>query len=176
MKKLVIFTLIPHSIVDSITNSSSELFVGKSSSKENIEELLRCAYPNYRNEYNEIRSIDDLIAEELDTYFQYACSAHCWPATKNQYPILPGFTFDELYTLTGEQTPWNDEPQYELKNNSIDPHFRWSHSFVTDENLEEIKNKLDPKRQMYFLFSSNENPDWDYQEILMSFMDRFHLG
>jgi hypothetical protein len=29
---------------------------------------------------------------------------------------------------------------------------------------------------MYFLFSFDDNPDYDYQEKLEVFMDRFHLG
>jgi len=172
-----LFTLRVHSIICEITNSSSELFVGTSQAKENIVALIEAAYPEYRNEYDEIKNIDDLTEDELDTFFNYACSSHCWPATKEMYPILPGFTFDELYEQKDYGKPaWNGEIQYELKNNDVNPEYKWHSAFVTEENLLEIKNKLDPKREMYFLFSSDENPDWDYQERLMSFMDRYHLG
>jgi hypothetical protein len=59
--------------------------------------------------------------------------------------------------------------QYELK---VDEHY----NFVTKNNLEEFKNKIDPERKMYFLFSLDDNLDYDYQEKLEVFMDRFHLG
>lgn len=177
MKKLVLFTLKPHSVIDVITNSSSELFVGTAQAKENIIALIEAAYPDYRNEYEEIKNIDDLDASELDNFFSYACSAHRWPATKEMYPVLPGFTFDELYEPEdGGKLAWNGEVQYDLKNNDIDPECEWHNAYVIPENLEEIKNKLDPKREMYFLFSSCENPNWEKQEMFESFMDRYHLG
>jgi hypothetical protein len=65
-----------------------------------------------------------------------------------------------------------------LKNNlPHDPNARWQNtSFVTEDNFEEIKNKLDPNRTMYFLFSKDENPDWEMQEKLEMIMKRYHLG
>lgn len=177
MKKLILFTLKPHSVIDVITNSSSELFVGTAQSKENILALIEAVYPNYREEYEEIRNIDDLTASELDNFFNYACSPHQWPATKDMYPILPGFTFDELYEPKDDSKPaWNGEIQYDLKNNDPDPEYKWHTAYVTEDNLEEMKNKLDPQREMYFLFSISDNPDWEKQQIFESFMDRYHLG
>lgn len=176
-KKKILFTLKPHSVIDVITNSSSELFVGTAQSKQTILDLIMAVYPDYLLEYDEVRSIDELSAEELDTYFDYACSPHCWPATKEMYPVLPGFTFEELYEVDDDGKPaWNGSLQYKLKNNDVDPEYSWHTAFVTERNFEEIKNKLDPKREMYFLFSRGENPDWDMQEMLETFMDRYHLG
>jgi hypothetical protein len=51
---------------------------------------------------------------------------------------------------------------------------RWR--FVTEDNLEEIKRKLDPDKRLYFLFSIYENPNWDMQEQLENVMNRIHLG
>jgi hypothetical protein len=176
MKK-VIFTLRPHSVVDVITNSSSELFVGKSQSLSTMKELIEAVYPDYLTEYNELKSIDDLTADELEIYFSYTCSPHCWPGEKSQWPVIPEFTFEELYVEEdGGKPAWNGEIQYRLKNNVINAKNKWDQSFVTEENFEEIKNKLDPNREMYFLFSLDDNPNWDMQEQLESFMDHHHLG
>jgi len=170
----VLFTIRTHSIIDVITNSSSELFVGKSQSKEEIIELIKAVYPEYLSEYHEILSIEELTFEQLDNYFSYACSPHCWPSTKEMFPVLPGFSFDELYELG---TPsWSKIPQYDLRNNDSKAEKPWQKKFVTEENFEEIKNKLDPKREMYFLYSLYENPDWDMQEELELIMQRYHLG
>jgi len=38
------------------------------------------------------------------------------------------------------------------------------------------KSKAELNNQMYFLFSLNENPDWDHQQDLMEIADRYHLG
>lgn len=56
------------------------------------------------------------------------------------------------------------------------PQDYWGRSFVTEKNLEEVKNRIDPQRKMYFLFSKNENPNWDYQKKLMGIGSRYHLG
>lgn len=172
-KTLLVFK--PHSTVDVITNSSSELFVGIHTSKEELEQLIEAIYPNYLNEYYELKSIDDLDDGELNNYFGFACSPHCYPATKEMFPVLPGFTFDELYVRDKEKEDkkWNKGEHYKLKNN--DPNSRWG-IFVTEDNFEEIKNKLDPNREMFFLFSINDNPNFEMQEELERFMIRYHLG
>jgi AAA+ ATPase superfamily predicted ATPase len=85
-------------------------------------------------------------------------------------PILNGFTFEELYEEENNgKKAWNNEIQYKLKESE-------NYCFVTEKNFEEIKKKLDPNKEMYFLFSKDDNPNWDYQENLMKFMDRLHLG
>ena len=173
----VLFTIRPHSIIDVITNSSTELFVGKSNSKEELIELIEEVHPNFRNEYEEIKHIDEVDPSELESYFCYMCSPHQWPASKRMYSVLPGFTFDELYEPEDNGTPaWNGEVQYKLKNNVANPKNKWDRDFVTEANIEEIKNKLDPERKMYFMFSIEDNPEWDYQEKLSEFMTRIHLG
>ena len=179
----VLFTIKPHSIIDVITNSSSELFVGKSQNKEELISLLKAVYPGYLNEYNELMHIDELSMDQLETYISYHCSSHCWPASKSNYGILNGFTFEELYEpekdwQTGKvKSPaWNGELQYQLRDNAKDEDNKWNQSFVTESNVEEIKNKLDPNREMYFLFSNDENPNWEMQEKLMNIMNRYHLG
>lgn len=169
MNEKIMFTIRIHSLVDVITNSSTELFVTKSSSKSEVEELIKSVYPDYRSEYDELKSMDELTSDELDAYMSYVCSPCCWPSCKSSFKVLPGFTFDELYEPDGRSPARNGEIQYQLKCND-------DYRFVTDENFEWVKNRLDPKREMYFMFSIDENPDWDMQENLMNFMERIHLG
>lgn len=181
MMAKIIFTIKPHSVIDVITNSSTELFVGRYSSKEAIEELIEKIYPNYLNEYEKIKTIDDLTVEELDQYFDYFCYPHSCPSKKSDYPILPGFTFEELYEEDGQGVAWNGELQYILKNNYIDPDpnedpWLLPSQFITKENFEEMKRKLDPNKEMLFLYSIEENPNLDYQEQLLNIMTRIHLG
>lgn len=168
------------SVVDTITNSSSELFVGVNPSKEELQAAIEAIYPEWETEYEELKSLDDLSLEEINMYFDYACSPHMWPATEDLYPILPGFTFDELYEPKMkdgvEEVAWNGAIQYELRNNVTNPQHKWDRDFVTEENREEILNKLDPDRHLFFMFSLDENPDWDMQEKLEKFMIRYHLG
>lgn len=180
MKTLFVFK--PKNVVDIITNSSSELFVLKGETKEIVEEMIANVYPEYKNEYDEVKHISELSVDELDNYFNYLCSPHMWPATKANYPVPDGFTFDELYepkknweTGEVEKPAWNGAIQYELRNNLVTKE-KWRSSFVTEENYQEIVNKLDPERKMYFLYSLDENPDWDMQEKLMNIGERFHLG
>lgn len=180
MKTLFVFK--PKNVVDIITNSSSELFVLKGETKEIVEEMIANVYPEYKNEYDEVKHISELSVDDLDNYFNYLCSPHMWPATKANYPVPDGFTFDELYepkknweTGEVEKPAWNGAIQYELRNNLVTKE-KWRSSFVTEENYQEIVNKLDPERKMYFLYSLDENPDWDMQEKLMNIGERFHLG
>ena len=169
MKK-VLFTLKVHSVVDIITNSSTELFVGKNQSKETMIELIEELYPNYLDEYEELKSIDDMSLEDIHNYLWYVCSANSWPAYKSDYYVPDGFTFDELYTpeidwktKLPKAPAWNGEIQYQLKK-------------FSDKTLELFKKRLDPNKEMYFLYSIDDNPNWDYQEKLMIIMDRIHLG
>jgi hypothetical protein len=178
MKK-VLFLFKVNNVVDVVTNSSSELFVLKGETKEIVEEMIKNVFPDYLDEYDMLSHISELSIDELDNYLSYMCSPHCWPATKSQYPVPDGFTFDELYEpekdwKTGEQAPpaWNGELQYRLRNNSGE---RWG-GLVTEENKEEIIKKLDPKGETYFLYSLDENPNWENQEKLMMIGERYHLG
>jgi hypothetical protein len=129
-KKL--FTIKPHSIIDVITNSSSELFVGKSQNKDEIRAVIKAIYPEYLNEYEEIKTTDELTVSELELYLSY----------KGYY-----------------------------ETNDYD-----SHWFDKIQNLEEEKEKLDPNKEMFFLFSLDDNPNWEMQEKLSNFMTRYHLG
>lgn len=176
-----IFVITVDNIIDLITNSSSELFVFNGKNKETVREMLSSIYPEWENEYEDIKNISELSIDELDTFFSYATGSHCWPAKKSDYGIPNGFTFDELYEKeldygSGEvKSPaWNGEYQYKLKSN--DKEYPIFGKFVTEENKEELINKLDPDKSMWFLFSIGENPNWEMQERLWNVGGRYHLG
>lgn len=209
---MVIFTFNPHSMVDIITNSSSELFVFKGKSKELVEEMIRELYPDYLREYRQLVHIDELDAKWLNQYLDYHCSANHWPCSPDEMPLIGNYTFDELYEpkrdwQTGEiERAWNGHIQYELRDNTrpprkekiivnfdefkdVDPYGEedwyddnwnpndyWSRSFVTEKNIEEVKDRIDPQRRLYFLYSRGDNPNWEYQKKLSGVGKRYHLG
>lgn len=159
MKKYI-FVLQVHSVVDLITNSSSELFVGQYNSKKIIIDLIKSIYPNYLDEYSEIKSIDEL--EEFVSYRYMYITKYYDEKTdsivyKNNPDLIPGFTKEEMF----------DDPEYDyiyVKNN-----------FVRN-NYKNIIDSLDPERKMFFLFSLSDNPNWNMQKKLMKIMKRYHLG
>jgi hypothetical protein len=173
----VIFAMYIESSIDLITNSSSELFVTEGNTKESVMQMLDSIEKCWVKEYAEPKRSDELTIDELNTYFEYACSPYKYPAKKSNYPVLKGFTFDELYEkVKDNEKLWYREESYRLKNNTINPRWEWDQNFVTEENKEEILNKLDPERKMWFIYSFGDNPDWELQKKLMNVAQRFHLG
>ena len=164
MKK-TIFILQVHSVVDLITNSSSELFVGQYDSKKIIIYLIKSIYPNYLNEYSEIKSIDELSVYELEKYisYKYMYSLKYYDLKTGDIvyvdnpDLIPGFTKEEMF----------NEPEYD---------YVYIKSHFVKNNHKRIINSLDPERKMFFLFSLSDNPNWDMQEKLMEIMERYHLG
>lgn len=165
MKK-TFFTIQIHSIVDLITNSSSELFVGTYDSKKIILNLIKEIYPCYLDEYEEIKSIDELSNDELDDYIQYNYMYNYkyfdFKFDKFVYQntpprIIPGFKPEEMF----------DDPEY----NTV-----YVKSFFVKDNYDKIIKNIDPERKMFFLFSKSDNPNWNMQEKLSKIMTRFHLG
>lgn len=60
-----------HSIVDIMTNSSSELFVTSAKNKETIKEMIKSVYPNYLDEYEEVKELSELSLSELSCFLDY---------------------------------------------------------------------------------------------------------
>lgn len=210
MKTLFLFN--PHSIVDIITNSSSELFIFKGGEQKEVEKMIKSVYPDYKQEYTELINIMDLSAEDLDGFMYNHCHARVYPAARKDYPLIGDYTFDELYEpkYNDGRLAHNGEVQYQLRDNfppkpkvkkfddfknmDLDPfqeenwtddedeeYFgdpRWRpRYFVKESNKMEVINRICPKHNWYFLYSSDENPNWDYQEKLMKIGGRrYHLG
>lgn len=166
----VLFKLQVHSVVDIITNSSSELFVGKNQSKKVLTELIKAVYPNYRDEYDKLVSLNSIPLRDFNTYLWYICNTHVWPAEKKDYYVPNGFTFEELYTpavnwKTKLQEPpaWNGEIQYTFKK-------------FSNAELKDIRKRFNPNNDIFLLYSLDDNPNWDMQEKLETIMERIHLG
>jgi len=200
-----LFVINPHSIIDVITNSSSELYVFKGKNKETIEKMIEEIYPNYLREYEPIVNITELSSGELNNFIWYHTQPDGWPSNREDYNLIGDYTFDELYEPVNRfgrieyrlkdnrfkktkikkfndfkkndlDDPWGEESndnidvidQYELRD--------WMRKFVTDDNIQEVINRIDPDHEMYFMYSIGENPDWEEQEKLMKIGDRYHLG
>ena len=173
MKKVLI-TINVDNTIDLITNSSSELFVLKNTVKQNVVEMLEFMYPNFRDEYEDPKNINELTVEELDQYINQHCSNYNGGSEINNYPLIRGFTFDELYAEK-KAKDWRGRVEYELKNNKVST-WQYDTSFVTEDNFEEVKHRIDPESNLFFLYSKDENPNWEEQEKLMGVGDRYHLG
>lgn len=157
---MVLFTLQFHSVVDVITNSSSELFVGLEGSKDLMVNLVKEIYPDYLSEYSEIKTIDELSDGDLDLYINY--HYYCWSNSEQRsiYNVIDGFTYDEMYIT--KKHSWGSTTYIRR-------------DFVKN-NRDRVNNAIDSERKMFFMFSSDDNPDWDMQEELMNIMTRYHLG
>ena len=155
-----LFIIKPHSVIDVITNSSSELFIGKHNSKDLMIEMIRSAYPAYRAEYDEVKTIDQLDDEELEMYISYHYEYWSNREQETIRNVIDGFTEEEMY-VTKE---FNGHEYTYL----IDDFVKY--------NRERIIQGIDPDKEMFFMFSYDENPDWDAQELLSNFMTRYHLG
>jgi len=162
----ILFTLQIHSVVDLITNSSSELFVGTYDSKNTVIELIRSVYPNYLEEYEEVKSIDELSIEELEDYIQYnyMYTYKYFDLKLDKYVyqhtpphIIPGFKPEEMFDTQCYSTIYVQD-------------------FFVEDNYDRIINNLDPEKKMFFLFSKGDNPNWDIQKKLSEIMSRYHLG
>ena len=134
----ILFTINPHSFVDVITNSSSELFTGKSGSKEDLEELIKMVYPNYLHEYLPLKGIEELEDEYLEVYICYRYETWSNSQQKNIHKLIPGFTKDEMF----EKRKWG---------------INLKEDFVNENTRERIINGIDPERKMYFLFSIDDS-------------------
>ena len=90
-------------------------------------------------------------------------------------------TFDELYEPELDNDGnikygWNNQIQYTVKNNEKDPKYKWDRNFVTEENKSDIISRLTKNNNLWFMFSIDENPNWEKQEELMNIGQRIHLG
>jgi hypothetical protein len=153
MKK-ILFVFAVDNMVDLITNSSSELFILHGNTKEEVIGMVENVYPNYRNEYDEIISISEIENEKLDTYLSYTHSD--W---KDKFAVSKAF---------------ETEPSIFYKNFDKFGKEQYWYGDISDEGYRIVREAL-PKN-MYFLFSIDENPNWEMQESLENIGIRYHLG
>lgn len=162
--KPILFVIQPQSIIDVITNSSSELFVFQGNDKEVIEGMISDIYPNYRDEYDELRSIQDFNAYQMKSFISWAYEkSGDWRHDWSYECIAPkGMNIDDL---TEEATDEFDKKWY--KNGK-----KFSSKKI-EEHLDEIKTALSGT---YLLYSIDDNPDQDMQAALSQIGSRYHLG
>lgn len=154
------FMLDVHSVVDVITNSSSELFVGDGVSLNAVEEMVKEIYPDYLREYDEIKSTTQLNEYEMYLYVEFHYGLFGYSVREAKESVFGGFTFDDIYemeTIAGRE-------------------FVCIREDFVPKNRERLNKLIDPNNTKYFMFSHDDNPDWSYQNKLQEVMKRYHLG
>lgn len=155
MKKIKIFVFNIDHAIDIITNSSSELFVLQGKTKEIVNEMILNQYPNYTDEYEELKNISELTTEELDTYISYKYYT---------------------YQRNNKHSLFDLDPSILWKNYNNKNEVKYWYPELTEEGAKLIKEKISPNNDLWFLFSIDENPNWDFQEKLETIATRYHLG
>lgn len=154
MNKKPAFVITVDNTIDIITNSSSELFVLHGQTKKHVIEMVKKVYPEYLKEYAEIVNIKDIDRRDLETYLDYEYSDR-----KNKIILAEKFNVPPHIMYTNFHEIDKED---------------WWYGNISDEGLEAIKEQL--PTDMFFLFSLDENPNWDMQERLMNIGERYHLG
>jgi hypothetical protein len=161
------YTINIDNVIDLITNSSSELFVLQGSTFDIVKEMVSNIYPDYLNEYEELQDVKEMSNSDIESFLEWHLGANdrCnakEPQTKpEQYKLLPGCTLEELYDTS--EIKWSNS--YDLKRD-----------LITNDNRDKIIKGIEESVGRYFLYSIDENPDWDMQESLMGIGTRYHLG
>lgn len=189
MKTLFVFQI--QSFTDVVTNSSSELFVFCNNTIEDVKTLLDSVYPNWKSEYEEPVYVKDLCESELETYLLEKIPTYEWDertdilkedsiqASWARYFNIP---FEKLYRNWQDFNPSVKVPDKNQYFSGEEYHAAWnrySNAYYLQlvNNWDKlIRPKLGKMANEICLFSVNENPNWDYQEVLMTFATRYHLG
>jgi hypothetical protein len=165
LKPVFVFSI--QSIVDIITNSSSELFVLKSDTKKILTQTIKGLYPEFLKEYNEPKLLSFCSDEELDEYISWIYNVYGEKESgwRGKLHIFEGFKFDEIYE---EDNRWgrdaDEAPNYTLKKDFI------------PNNRMKLLQTIDPDNNTWLLYSIDDNPNWEFQEKLMTIGERYHLG
>lgn len=163
MKK-VLFTFNVNHVVDLITNSSSELFVLKASTREIVKEMISNVYPDYLNEYNEVECLGDKSFSDLEAWLDNKLPYDMNYNTANSH-LLDGLDFEEMFEISEWDKKHYNKEVWKLKS-----------GFITEDVRQMILDQHDPNREIWFLYSLQDNPNWDMQQKLMEIGQRFHLG
>ena len=154
-KERILFEFKLQSFSDIITNSSSELFVFVNDSKETLEDLIKAVYPNYRDEYEDLVSIEEL---DLESFEDYLLRGTYYVSTAKELAKKYNYKPEDFYSNWDEISKSN-------------PSFIFPS--IKEELLEDLKSQIP---NTWFLYSYEDNPDWDMQEALWTIGDRIHLG
>ncbi len=174
-----------NNVIDIITNSSDALFVLQGKTKEIVNEMIENIYPNYRDEYQELKDIRDFTDEEIDTFLQshLGRKSSVWSSGEVydksfDYVLIHGFKFEELYNTNVKLGHYPLNSEYKIKNNIPikKRKSKWDFCFVTNDNRERVIKGIEKSVGRFFLYSIDENPEWEMQEKLMEIGKRYHLG
>lgn len=179
----VLFNFKFQSFSDVITNSSSELFVFKNHNKEAVLLTLDALYPDWRKEYQEPEFVKDMDDKTFDNYL--------------------GWVFETYWDDRDEFDSWNHQPDAKewaktfkkscpkaklaeklgMKPEKLYTNWKtynlfsekWEDRFanLSDEGKKKIKEVFG---EDIALWSKEDNPIWEYQEILEGVAKRYHLG
>ena len=157
MKTIFEFKL--QSFSDIITNSSSELFTFINDDKETVEALIKAVYPDYRYEYEELINGKDLDFNLFEDFISRTMLSY-------KISYLESFALNNGYEPSDFYVDWN----YIVEASKNTKYF---FAEIKSEILEELRSKY---INTWFLYSIDENPDWDMQERLETIGTRYHLG
>lgn len=167
------------SISDVITNSSSELFVFDGNDKKEVIDILDSIYPNWRDEYDEPQKVADFDREKIYNFlintniieiyyfwnkkefydgYKNEILKCCYLARELGLSMTEAFDNWETWDPTDRNLNWE---AIQLK--------------ISDKFVEKFKEKAE-KEKIYALYSLDENPLWEYQELLSEVAERHHLG
>lgn len=172
-KKKVLFEIKVNNVIDVITNSSSELFVLKGETQEIVEEMIKDIYPDYKNEYEDLKPLKEVSSSNFRTYLDQTIEDNIridYSKSKEDQKL------SKINYYTEKARNFGFEPQdfYEDWENEIKE--QWFYPDIKEEVIPTIAKQLDPDSSIYLLFSKDENPDWDMQEKLEEIGIRYHLG
>ena len=155
---MVAFEFNIHSIIDIITNSSSELFVFEAKTGDILKDLISGVYPNYLTEYRDVELLSDLSNEDLECYIDWTYRTY---GESKDLHIFPGIIQEDTYEISYIH---GDRISFSLKEGFIEKY------------REKLLQIIDPENKTWLLYSIDENPNWDCQEKLMQIGTRYHLG
>jgi len=168
----ILFRFNIQSTSDVITNSSSELFVFKNkNSLSEVVDLLNEIYPDWEGEYLIPEQVKTMNDDDLDFYLDWVYGGNDWNAeregitreTSKQTRVAREFNLDpaEIYANWDVFDPQSDD---------------WRNKYVefNREKLDLVREKLSENE--WALWSKDENPDYEMQEILEKYSRRYHLG
>lgn len=152
----ILFIIQPHSIVDVITNSSSELFVFNGKEKQAIIDSIKEIDPNYLSEYEELKTISELNKEDLWSYLYHVWNINSPTQLSKQFNIDLNMLYSNL----------NFKYDFDFLDNITDSGWKLL--------IQKIYERL--SGEVYLLFSIRSNPNFEVQEELECIAHRYHLG
>lgn len=179
----IVFRISIQSFSDIVTNSSSELFVFVDNELDSVEELLNDIAPNWRDEYF-LKKAVDCDEEELETLIDRIAlprNIHWNDFDSNnikeqleKYDKAIRHYFLREWGINEEDVPnlfenW-DQPIVDKTPNGS---FSWFYLRPSCKLYEEFKKRI---KYDITLWSYDDNPNWETQEKLMTYADRYHLG